>query len=106
MSDSPITGESGGGSGGRGGGEECPPNPYGYLKNPDIKTLWFIFVDGMQLLQDYTEPLRGDSSLFTRNSWYLLNQSRTGERLRWLWSHPVVLNLCINLVITKYKLRS
>ena len=41
-----------------------------------------VIVDGMQLPQDYTEPLRGDSSLFTRNSWYLLNQSQKGESLR------------------------
>ena len=52
------------------------------------------------------EPLQGDSLLFTRNSWYSLDQYRKDERLRWPWSHPVVLNLCINLVITKYKLKS
>ena len=39
-------------------------------------------------------------------SWYSLDQYRKGERLRCPWSHPVVLNLCINLVITKYKLKS
>ena len=37
--------------------------------------------------------------------WYLLIQSRKDERLRWPWSHPVVLNLFINLVITKHKLK-
>ena len=50
-------------------------------------------------------PPWGDSLLFTRNSWSSLNQSQKDERLRWPWSHPVVLNLCINLVITKYKLK-
>ena len=74
-------------------------------KTPIYKTLWPLFVVGVQLLQGYTEPLWGDSLLFTRNSWYSLNQSRKDERLRWPWSHPVVLNLCINLVLTKYKLK-
>ena len=35
----------------------------------------------------------GDSLLFTRNSCYSLDQSRKDERLRWLWRHPVVMNL-------------
>ena len=61
---------------------------------------------GVQLSQGYTEPLWGDSLLFTRNSWYSLNQSWTDERLRWPWIHLVVLNFCINLVITRYKLKS
>ena len=52
------------------------------------------------------EPLRGDSLLFTRNSWYSLDQYGKDERLRWPWSYLVVLSLCINLVITKYKLKS
>ena len=69
-------------------------------------TLWPLFLDGVQLPQGYAEPLQGDSLLFTRNSWYSLDQYRKDERLRWPWSHPVVLNLCINLVITKYKLKS
>ena len=75
-------------------------------KTPIYKTLWSLFVDGVHLPQGYTEPLWGDSLLFTRNCCYSLNQSRKDERLRWPWSHPVVLNLCINLVITKYKLKS
>ena len=75
-------------------------------KTPIFKTSWPLFVDGVQLPQGYTEPLWGDSLLFTRNSWYSSNQSRKDERLRWPWSHPVVLNLCINLVIVKYKLKS
>ena len=66
-------------------------------------TFWALFVDWVQLPQGQIETLWGDSLLFTRNSWYSLNQSRKDERLRWPWSHPVVLNLCINLVITKYK---
>ena len=70
------------------------------------KTLWSLFVDGMQLPQDYREPLWGGSLLFSRNSCDSLNQSRNDERVRWTWSHPVVLNLCINLVMTKYKLKS
>ena len=57
-------------------------------------------------LWGYTELLWGVSLLFTRNSWYSLNQNLKNERLRWPWSHLVVLNLCINLVITKYKLKS
>ena len=51
-------------------------------------------------------PPWGDSLLFTTNSWYSLNQSQKDERLKWPWNHPVVLNLIINLVITKYKLKS
>ena len=61
---------------------------------------------GVQLPQGCTEPLWGDSLLFTRNSWHSLNQSRKDERLRWPWSHPVLLNLCINLFVTKYKIKS
>ena len=70
-----------------------------------IPPLCPLFVDGVQLPQGYTEPLWVDSLLFTRNYWYSLNQSQKDERLRWLWSHPVILNLCIILVITKYKLK-
>ena len=84
-----------------------PPEPFTTIwKTPIYKSLWSLFVDGVQLPQGFTEPLWGDSLLFTRNSWYSLNQSQKDERLRWPWSHPVVLNLCINLVITKYKLKS
>ena len=36
---------------------------------------------------------------------YFLPEIRKDERQRWPWSHPVVLNLCINLVITKYELK-
>ena len=35
-----------------------------------------------------------------------LDQYRKDGKLRWPWSHPVVLNFCINLVITKHKLKS
>ena len=56
-------------------------------------TLWLLSVDRMQLPQGHTEPLRGDSLLFSRNSWYSLDQYRKDERLRRPWSHPVVLNL-------------
>ena len=45
-------------------------------------TLWPLFVGGVQLPQGYAEPLRGDSLLFTRNSWYSLDQYRKDERLR------------------------
>ena len=65
-----------------------------------------LFVDWVQLLQGYTKTLQGDSLLFTRNSCYSLDQSRKDEKLRWPWSDPAVLNLCINLVITKYRLKS
>ena len=83
------------------------PQPLNAIwKTPIYKTLWPLFVYGVQMPQGYTEPLWEDSLLITRNSWYSLNQSRKDERLRWPWSHPVVLNLCINLVITKYKLKS
>ena len=44
----------------------------------------------IKLPQGYTEPLLADSLLFTRNSWYSLNQSQKDERLRRLWSHPVI----------------
>ena len=74
-------------------------------KTQIFKTLCPLFVDGVQLPQGYTEPLWGNSLLFTRNSWYSLNQYQKDERLRWSWSHPVVLNVHINLVITKYKLK-
>ena len=62
-------------------------------------------MDGVQLPQGYIELLRGYSLLFPRNSWYSLDQSWKDERLRWPWSRPMVLNFCINLVITKYKLK-
>ena len=45
------------------------------------------------------------ASRLYRNSWYSLDQSWKDERLRWPWSHPVVLNFCISLVITKYKIK-
>ena len=94
-------------------GKKIPPSkisdslqtPTTIRKTPIYKTLCPLFVDGVELPQGYTEPLWGDSLLFTRNSWYSLNQSQRDERLRWPWCHPVVLNLCINLVITKYKLK-
>ena len=41
-----------------------------------------------------------------RNSWYSFDQHQKDEKLSWPWRHPVVLNSCINLVITKYKLKS
>ena len=75
-------------------------------KLPPLNFRISFFVDGVQLPQGYTEPLWGDSLVFTKNSWYSLNQSRKDQRLRWPWSHPVVLNLCISLVIIKYKLKS
>ena len=41
---------------------------------PDIYNfLWPLFVDGVQLLQGYAEPLQRDSLLLTRNSWYSLH---------------------------------
>ena len=76
-------------------------------KNICIKFHGPFFVYGVQLPQGSTKPLWGDDSLlFTRSSWYSLDQYRKDERLRWPWSHPVVLNLCMNLVSTKYKLKS
>ena len=45
-------------------------------------TLWPLLVDGVQLPQGYTELLRGDSLLFTRNSWYSLGQYWKDERPR------------------------
>ena len=64
------------------------------------------FVNGVQLPPGYTEPLRGDSLFLTRNPWYSLDQYWKDGKLRWPWSYPVVLSFCINLVITKYKLKS
>ena len=46
------------------------------------KSLRPLFVDGVQLPQGYTEPLREHSLLFTRNSWHSLDQYRKDERLR------------------------
>ena len=65
-----------------------------------------LFVDDVQIPQGYTEPLWRDTLLFTRNFWDSLDQSRKDERAKWSWSRPVVLNVRINLVITKYKLKS
>ena len=61
-------------------------------------------MDGVQLLQGWTEPLQGDRLLL--NSWYLLDQCWKDERLRLPCKYPVVLNLFINIVNTKYKLKS
>ena len=36
----------------------------------------------------------------------LISSVSEGWKAEMTWSHPVVLNLCINLVITKYKLKS
>ena len=38
-----------------------------------------------------------------QSGWKSFFQYPKDEKLRWFWSNPVVLNLCINLVITKYK---
>ena len=56
------------------------------------KTLWSLFVDVLELPQGYTEPLRGDSLLFTRNSWFSLDQPQKDERMKFIF-------------ITKYKLK-
>ena len=82
---------------------DCPPPLTTIWKTPIYKILLPLFVNGMHLPQGYTEPLWGDSLLFTRHSWYSLNLSRVDERLRRPWSHPVVLNLYIYLLVTKYK---
>ena len=82
---------------------DCPPPLTTIWKTPIYKILLPLFVNGMHLPQGFTEPLWGDSLLFTRHSWYSLNLSRMDERLRRPWSHPVVLNLYIYLLITKYK---
>ena len=55
---------------------------YIYIHIYIYKTLWPLFVDGVQLPQRYTEPLRGDSLLRSRNSWYSLDQYRKDESLR------------------------
>ena len=95
ISDSHLTGKG-----------EFPPCLTAIWKTLIYKTLWSLFVDGMQLPQGYTDPLWRGTLLFSRNSCDSLYQSRNDERVRWTWSHPVVLNLCINLDITKYKLKS
>ena len=71
-----------------------------------FETLWSHFVDGVQLPQGYTATLWGDSLIFTRDSWYSVDQSRKDKRLWWPWIYPLVLNLCINLVTNKYKINS
>ena len=67
------------------------------------RLMWVVFVEVVQLPQCCTEPLRGGSLLVL---WYSLDQYQKDERLRWPWSHPLVLNLSINIVISKYKLKS
>ena len=53
-----------------------------------------------------TEPLWGYFYHYApRNLWYSLDQSQMDERLRWSWSHPVVLNSCNSLLTTKFKLK-
>ena len=79
---------------------------YIYIYSFMAKPLWLLFENGVQLPEGYTEPLWGDSLLFIRNSWDSIDQAWKDERLRWPWSHPLVLNLCLNLVITNYKLKS
>ena len=55
---------------------------YIYVYGPIF--IWPLFVDGVQQLpQGYTAPLRGDSLLLSRNSWYSLDQYRKDKSLRW-----------------------
>ena len=61
----------------------------------------------IQLPQSYTATMRREFTFYhyvSRNYWYSLHQSWKDERMRWPWSHPVVLKSCINVVTTKYKL--
>ena len=83
-------------------GKKIPPSKISDCLQP-LAAIWKIPI--CKTLCPVYAPPWGDSLLFTRNSWYSLNQSHKNERLRWPWSHPVVLNLNINLVITKYKLK-
>ena len=76
----------------------CRYKIYVKLYDPFL-LIWCNFLKARQ-------PLQGDNLLFTRNSWYSFDQYRKDERLRWPWNYPMVLDLCVNLVITKYKLKS
>ena len=68
-----------------------------YYKNVNfkLKTLWPLFIDGVQLPQGYRATLRRQFTFYhlvPRSSWYSFYQPWKDERLSQPWSHPVVLN--------------
>ena len=59
------------------------------------KTLWTLFMDGVQLPQAYRATTKRQyifQHLVPRSSWYSLDLSQKDKRLSWPRSHPVVLN--------------
>ena len=60
----------------------------------NFKTLWPLFMDGVQLPQGYShfeEAVYFYHSV-PRNSWYSFYRPRNDDRLSRPWSHPVFLN--------------
>ena len=92
------------------------------LRQDIYKTFWHLFLDGVQLLDRVTTRLDRVSTVARQSHYedtvYFLPEIpgthyrkdiesiSKDERLRWPWDDPVVLNLRIKLVITKYKLKS
>ena len=61
-----------------------------------LKTLWPLFMDGVQLSQGYRATKRRQFTFYhsvPRNSWYSFNQPQKDERISLPWSHPVVSNM-------------
>ena len=59
------------------------------------KTLWPLFMDGVQLPQGYRGTSRRQFTFYhqvPRKSWYSFDRPPKDQRLSQPWSHPVVLN--------------
>ena len=70
-------------------------NVWNYKFAHTKKTLWPLFMDGVQLPQCYRATTRRRFTfchLVPRNSWCSFDRPRKDERLSQSWSHPVVLN--------------
>ena len=65
------------------------------LTNVFKKTLWPLFMDGVQLPQGYRATTRRQFTFYhqvPRNPWRLFDQIRKDERLSQPWRDPMILN--------------
>ena len=61
-----------------------------------LKTLWPLFIDGVQLCQGYRATSMRQFTFYhqvPRKSWYSFDRPQKDERVSRPWSHPVVLNM-------------
>ena len=63
-----------------------------------LKTLWHLFIDWVQLSQEYRATMSRELTFYhslPRGSWHSMNRPWTDKGLRWAWSHSVVLSTFI-----------